>query len=328
MSPISPTSTTGPTDPTDAAGAAPSPDLDADRAVPDEEVDELLRGAVDLHQHPGPSPFPRRMSILDAARDADAAGFRAIVAKSHHHSMVTDILALRTAGLDELSVEVFGGIALNRTVGGLNPYAVELALRLGGRVVWFPTLSSAAHVEHHRTHDTGFPTSEVELRPNEVIRVTDENGALLPEVHDILDVIAAEDAILTCGHLGVDEAQPLIDGALAAGVRRVVVNHPCFVVGAPAERVRAWARQGVTVEHCVVMYFGRPERRRDIGELLSYIEAAGPGRTVLSSDSGQRHNPLPVTLYRRAVRGLLDAGVPAAALRRMTGGNAGELLFR
>ena len=78
-------------------------DPDADgTASADEEADSLLVGAVDLHQHPGPSPFPRRMSILDAARDARDAGFRAIVAKSHHHSMVTDILALRSAGLAEL----------------------------------------------------------------------------------------------------------------------------------------------------------------------------------------------------------------------------------
>ena len=64
-------------------------------------------------------------------------------------------------------MKVFGGVALNQTVGGLNPYAVELALRMGGRMVWFPTLSSAAHIDHHEHHDTGFPTSEVELRPNE-----------------------------------------------------------------------------------------------------------------------------------------------------------------
>ena len=99
------------------------PDLDGDRHRPDEQADALLVGAVDLHQHPGPSPFPRRMGIMDAARDAAGAGFRAIVAKSHHHSMVTDILALGPAGLDDLPVEVRGGIALNRTVGGLNPYA-------------------------------------------------------------------------------------------------------------------------------------------------------------------------------------------------------------
>jgi hypothetical protein len=303
------------------------PDADADRKLPDAEADALLVGAVDLHQHPGPSPFPRRMSILDAARDASGAGFRAIVAKSHHHSMVTDILALRSAGLAELSTEVYGGIALNRTVGGLNPYAVELALRMGGRMVWFPTLSSAAHVRHHEDHDTGFPTPEVDLRPNEIISILDDNGAVRPEVRDILSVIAAEDAVLTCGHLGVTESQRLIDAALEAGVQRIVVNHPVFVVGASVEQAAAWARQGVYIEHCAIMYYGRPERRRDLDELLSFIKAVGVGQTVISSDSGQKTNPLPVTLYRRAVRGLLDAGVPATDIRQLVGTNAEQLLL-
>lgn len=302
-------------------------ELDADRRLPDEEADRLMVGAVDLHQHPGPSPFPRRMSILDAARDAAGAGFRAIVAKSHHHSMVTDILALRSAGLADLPIEVFGGIALNWTVGGLNPYAVELALRMGGRMVWFPTLSSAAHVRHHEDHDTGFPTSEVELRPQPILSILDDNGRVLPEVRDILSVIAAEEAVLTCGHLGVTESQRLIDAALEAGVQRIVVNHPCFVVGASIEQAAAWARQGVYIEHCAVMYFGRPERRRDLGELLAFIEAVGAGQTVISSDSGQKANPLPVTLYRRAIRGLLDAGVPEQQTRQLVGTNAAQLLL-
>ncbi|MBM2614868.1 hypothetical protein JIG36_04760 [Actinoplanes sp. LDG1-06] len=300
---------------------------ESDNRQPDEQADSLLIGAVDLHQHPGPSPFPRRMSILDAARDASDAGFRAIVAKSHHHSMVTDILALRSAGLAELSTEVYGGVALNRTVGGLNPYAVELALRMGGRMVWFPTLSSNAHVTHHQHHDTGFPTPEVDLRPNEIITILDDRGAVRPEVRDILSVIAAEDAVLTCGHLGVEESSALIDAALEEGVSRIVVNHPIFVVGASIEQAVAWARKGVTIEHCIVMYFGREERRRDLDELLTFIKEVGIERTILSSDSGQKNNPLPVTLFRRGVRALIDAGLAEDDIRRLTGTTAGQLLL-
>ncbi|GAA1010074.1 hypothetical protein Aple_039610 [Acrocarpospora pleiomorpha] len=303
------------------------PQLDGDRNDADPEADALLVGAVDLHQHPGPSPFPRRMTILDAARDAAAAGFKAIVAKSHHHSMVTDILALGPAGLDELPVVVRGGVALNNSVGGLNPYAVELALRMGGRVVWFPTLSSAAHIEHHAGHDTGFPTPTMALRPDKVISILGEDGAVLPEVRDILSVIASERAVLTCGHLGVEETSKLITAAKQEGVDRILVNHPCFVVGASTEQAGEWARQGAHIEHCLVMYFGRSERRRDLAELLAFIKAAGPERTVLSSDSGQKHNPLPVTLFRRGARGLLDAGLPTGDIRRMLGANAAGLLF-
>lgn len=76
------------------------------------------------------------------------------------------------------------------------------------------------------------------------------------------------------------------------------------------------------------MYYGRLERRRDLDELLSFINAVGVGQTVISSDSGQKTNPLPVTLYRRAVRGLLDAGIPEADIRQLVGTNAGHLLLK
>ena len=167
----------------------------------------------------------------------------------------------------------------------------------------------------------------MDLRPNEVITILGEDGEVLPEVRDILDVIAAESAVLTCGHLGVPEAQKLIDAALAAGVDRIVVNHPIFVVGADIAQAAAWARQGVTIEHETVMYFGKPERRRDLDELLTFIKEVGVERTVLASDSGQKTNPLPVTLFRRAVRGLLDAGIGEADIRRLVGTNAAALLL-
>ena len=303
------------------------PTIEPDRLEPDQEVDDLLVGAVDLHQHPGPSPFPRRMSIADAARDAAGAGFRAIVVKSHHHSMVTDVLALQPEVLSQLPIEVFGGVALNHTVGGLNPYAVELALGMGGRVVWFPTLAAPAHIDHHTHTTTNFPTSEVELRDNPPIRIADDDGKPLPVVRDILDVIASHHAVLTCGHLGVDDTDLLIEAAQQAGIERIVVNHPVFVVGASVDQAVAWARRGVYIEHCLSMYFGLPERRRDIAELARFLDEVGAEQTIFSSDSGQKVNPLPVTLYRRALRSLLDRGVSADDLRRYVATNASDVLF-
>jgi Family of unknown function (DUF6282) len=300
--------------------------LDADRFVPDAEVDGLLVGGVDLHTHPGPSPFPRRMSILDAATDAATVGFRAIVCKSHHHSMQTDILALEPAGLAATGVRAFGGIALNRTVGGLNPYAVELALRMGGRVVWFPTISSTAHLEFHQhQHDSGFPVAGIPLRDNEPISVLDADGGLMPEVHDILSVIAGESAILNCGHLPADEIDVLVPAAVAAGVERIVVSHPDFIVGAAPERVGGWCRQGAYVEHCLAMVVKDPSVA--VGKIAGFLREAGVGHTVFSSDLGQKGNPLPVTAYRRMVRVLLDAGTAPEDIRAMVGGNAAQLLF-
>ena len=58
-------------------------------------VDRLLDGAVDLHVHPYPSPFPRRLDAAEAAQRAADAGMRAIVVKSHHHDTSSDVAALR-----------------------------------------------------------------------------------------------------------------------------------------------------------------------------------------------------------------------------------------
>jgi hypothetical protein len=302
------------------------PTLDADRLRADPEVDELLTGAVDLHTHPGPSPFPRRMSIMDAAADAASAGFAAVVAKSHHHSMQTDILALEQAGLADIPVKVYGGVALNRTVGGLNPYAVELALRMGGRVVWFPTIASRAHLEFHAHNHSGFPVAGVPLRDNEPISVLDSAGKLNAAARDILDVIAAESAILNCGHLPAEEIDVLIPGALEAGVTRIVVSHPDFVLGASPAHIGDWCGKGVFVEHCLAMLVGREPKAEPFTRIAEFYRAAGAGQTIFSSDLGQKNNPLPVTAYRRMVRVLLDEGIAPADIKAMTGGNAAQLL--
>lgn len=304
--------------------------LDKDRLVPDDEVDELLVGGVDLHLHPAPSPFPRRIGIVDAARDASAAGFRAIVAKSHHHSMQTDVLAVGDE-LKGLSVQVFGGVALNRTVGGINPYAVELALRMGGRVVWFPTISSAAHIDHHsHGHASGFPTAGITLRENEPISILDETGHPSAATRDVLDVIADERAVLNCGHLPADEIDVLLPAARAAGIEAMVVSHPTFVIGADPDRVARWAGLGATIEHCLaVTLSSREGPEEDVHhDFAPYIEAAGVENTIFSSDLGQKGNPLPITAFRRITRKLLDLGFDHAQVRAMTGDNAHRLLFR
>ena len=303
--------------------AAPHPDLDADHGTPDPEVDELLVGAVDLHTHPSPSPFPRRISIMDATRDAAAAGFRAIACKSHHESTQPMILALRSAGLAEIDIEVLGGIALNRTVGGINPYAVELTLRTGGRIVWFPTLSSVAHSNHTHSVDSTFSNAAVKLRANEPQTIFDSDGRIRDVVRDVLAVIAGEDAILNCGHLGAEEIDALLPAAGEAGVRRIVVSHPMFVIGATPERTADWVRQGAKIEQCIAV-----ARKLDPAEFAAYIDAVGVENTIISSDFGQKKNPLPVTGFRRMTRTLLDAGRSSDDMRKMIGGNAAELIGR
>src|ERR1700761_4612239 len=99
-----------------------------------------LHGAADLHCHFGPDAHRERsVDAFEAAREAAAAGHRAVVLKSHdfHTASLAWSVAQVVPG-----VEVYGGISCDREVGGVTPAAVEIALRLGGRIVWLPTLSS------------------------------------------------------------------------------------------------------------------------------------------------------------------------------------------
>lgn len=297
--------------------------------ITDQRILEILDGAIDTHVHPGPSPFPRRIGISDAAQQAYGAGFKAIIVKSHHHSMVTDILAVKNACPESLPIPVYSGIALNDQTGGLNAYAVEMCLKMGGRIVWFPTMSSQTHIESHKHGGTqGFPTSTIALRPNKAIQITNDDGSPRDEVHDIIGIIAEQDAILTGGHLGADAIDTLLKTANKAGVKRMLVNHPNFVVGATPEKCREWASLGAYVEHSICMYDrGIQTYQFDIADLLAYIEAVGPERTILASDLGQKQNPLPVESYERVIGALLQAGVSDRDLHTMTANSPGQLLL-
>jgi Family of unknown function (DUF6282) len=292
-----------------------------------EVVARVLKGSVDLHVHPAPSPLPRRVDAVEAAQAAESIGMRAIVVKSHHHSTVTDVLALGR-DLNGLPVKVFGGIALNSAVGGLNPYAVDLALKLGGRIVWFPTIGSPQHIAHHAAHpDLKFPKLAVHVREERPIDVLDENGELRPEVHDIIGLIKEHDAILASGHMAPDRILAVFEAAHAAGIRRLLVNHPNFVVEATHEQGRRFVELGAVIEHSLCMYDDRSSFYNwDIDVLLGWIGAVGADRSTLGSDLGQMKNPLPSEAFTNIVGQLLDAGLGESEVEAMVRRNPARLL--
>jgi hypothetical protein len=292
-----------------------------------DRIAAVLEGAVDLHVHPAPSPLPRRLDAAEAARLAGETGFRAIVVKSHHHSTVTDVLALESQSAIPAGVEVFGGIALNGAVGGLNPKAVDLALKLGGRIVWFPTIGSPQHIRHHAEHpDLKFPKLAVKLKPEEPIDVLDD-GRLRPEVYEILESIHEADAILASGHMAPDRITAVFEAAREVGIRRMLVNHPNFVVEASHEDARRWVALGAYIEHSLCMYDDESSFYHwDVETLVGWIEAVGAERSILGSDLGQMSNPLPTDSFRKIVGKLLDRGMPDGDVRRLVRDNPAELL--
>ena len=289
---------------------------------------DLLEGAVDLHVHPAPSPMPRRMDGAEAARLAGEAGFDAIVVKSHHHSTVMDVLALEQAGVDCGDAKLFGGIALNGPVGGINPKAVDLALKMGGRIVWFPTIGSAQHIRHHAEHpNLKFPKLAVHLEPEEPIEVLDANGRVLDDVYTILESIKEHDAILASGHMAPAQITAVLEAAREVGVQRMLVNHPNFVIEASFDDARHWVELGAYIEHSLCMYDEESSFYNwDLDTLVEWIEAVGPERSTLGSDLGQMNNPLPTDSFRKIVSRLLERGVSPDTIRTMVARNPAQLL--
>lgn len=282
---------------------------------------EVLHGAVDLHCHSGPNPFAREFDHVEAARDAERLGMRGILVKSHHHNTVMDLLAM-SRELEAVRTPVFGGIALNAQVGGINPYAVAMCLRMGGRAVWFPTFSSRCHCEseHH-----GFPESDHDI-PNRIVDVTRKDGTLIDEVYEVIDLIVESDALMSAGHLDPAESAALFAAGRERGVRRMVISHPNFVVDADVERCKQLVELGGYVEHEFGMYDPEGFRKWDPDLLVSWIRTIGADHTVLASDLGQRGRPMPVDALQRVSAELLDRGVTVDELRQITSRNPAFLL--
>jgi hypothetical protein len=285
---------------------------------------DLLSDAVDLHVHPAPSPYPRRLTVAEAAGDAGAAGMRAIVIKSHHNATASD--AAGANGVDGGGrAEVFGGIVLNSYVGGFNADAVNVALNLGGRVVWLPTVSSPLHLA--RENEVGFPTATTRLRPARPVSAWTRNGSLHPSVKAVLREVAAADAVLASGHLDPDSIIAIFEEARRLGVRRLLVNHPNFIVDASHAQVRKMVDLGAYVEHASCHYDTRSHYVNFTAETLArWIRAIGPERSVLASDLGQADNPLPANSLLVVGRLLRSFGFTTRELRALTVHNPAAVL--
>ena len=286
---------------------------------------ELLKGAVDLHVHPGPSPYPRRVTLAEAAMHASEFGMRALVAKSHHNPTASDAASVQALKSPGTSADVFGGIVLNTHVGGFNADAVNVALALGARIVWLPTISSPVHIEH--AAHIRFPTPSARMRPDRPVDVWTRTGTLRRAVVDVLKEVAAADAVLASGHLSPESIIRTFEEARALGVRRLLVNHPNFIVNASRAQVRRMVELGAYVEHASCHYDDRSKFKSfEIETLVEWIRAIGPERSVIASDLGQLGNPLPGESLAEAARLLNRTGMPVKEIRAMLVDNPSHVL--
>lgn len=181
----------------------------------------MISGVADLHVHGAPSLVERHGFDHEVLGAHAVVGVDFAVLKAHEGSTV-ERAVLASQREQTAGIEVVGGIVLNSPVGGANADAVEVAAQLGGRVVWMPTVSAPAHI-------AAASSSELQVHRGLAFRQVDvlaPDGALLPAWQEVLEVVAAHDLLLASGHLTCAQALVLFRAARAAGVQRLLLNHP------------------------------------------------------------------------------------------------------
>jgi Family of unknown function (DUF6282) len=276
-----------------------------------------LTGAADLHCHFGPDPHRERsVDAFEAAREAAEAGHRAIVLKSHDSPTASLAWAVQreTGG----AISVFGGICCDREVGGVNPAAVEVALGLGARIVWLPTLSSRQDFDNGVAAQLGIPGPG--------IVVTDADDRLLPETQQVVALVREHDAILATGHVSAAEHYAVVKDFARRG--KVLVTHATEDLAGPnltAAQCRELAGLGAWIELCAMTCIGGLATRT-VAQMVETIRAVGVDRVTLGTDFGQKINPHPAVGLQTYADALYAEGLTEAEIRRMACDNPCELL--
>lgn len=289
------------------------------------EIAELLVGAVDLHCHSGPAAMPRILNHHEALTDAAEAKFAALLYKDHFYPGMAHAQILE--GLfPDTGVKLFSGVALNNAVGGLNPYAVDHAIKLGAKIVWMPTFAAANHINAYAGAAKSFPKTAQKMLDPTALSVLDANKRLTDDTLQILDLIAEGDIILAGGHLHVSELFVLFEEARKRGVNRLMVNHPSYVIGCSDDDIRGLVALGAAMEHSICMFVESRAKQHDIGDLAHLIDVAGVDHTILGSDLGLTQAPRPVDGFRMIVDQMLDHQISRADIKKITSTNAAKLL--
>jgi hypothetical protein len=290
------------------------------------EVEELLVDAIDLHCHSGPAAMPRILDHHEEMLDAAAAGFRAVLYKDHFYPGMAHAIILEKL-FPQLGVHLYSGVALNNASGGINPHAVDHAIKLGGKIVWMPTLSAANHINVQASGQAKtFPKTSQKMLDPIPLTALDANGKLTDDTKKVIDLIAEANIILAGGHLHVSEQHVLFEEAVRRGVKKMMVNHPTYVVGFADSDIRQLVTLGVTMEHSICMFIEGKSKKFSADDLAHLIEVAGVDRTILSSDLGLLGSQRPVDGFRSVTQMLLDLQMPHASIKKLVSENAAAFL--
>lgn len=280
-------------------------------------------GVIDMHVHPDPDVFGRSLTDIELAMIAKRKGMRGIVIKNHVVA-TADRAALVMQQVP--GIEVWGGIVLNKSVGGINPSAVEWMHRMSGgrgKVVWLPTFDSDKHIK-------------TLVDKNQSGLVVAVNGVVTPEMEEVLKIIARENLILATGHVSADEVLAVVKRAKELGVKNILVTHGLTnIPGLTMEQAKQVAAMGAMIEICYLQFMTGPDaqykwmthwEKVDAKTVAEAVKEIGAEHLVLSTDLGQQGLMTPPDGIENEVAAVMAAGVSQSDIDKMMKKNPAKLL--
>lgn len=279
-----------------------------------------MKGVCDMHVHTNPDLRLRAYSDLELADAAVRVGARAIVIKSHlgftvNRAAIANEYVKRVYG-EDTGFTMYGGVVMNKVVGGVNPVAVETALKMGAKEVWLPTQSAKRHLEMMGKN----PADGIEL-----VR----DGKVIPELLDVFRLVKDYDVALGTAHVSPEEAFVVVEAAKDAGINKIIITHPeWWVVDMSIEdQVRLVKDYDVILERCYAQnmrgsnYKGEIPANGYIKNLesnLEIIKTVGYEHVMVDTDGGQTENPHWELALEEYMQYLVDNGIPEEQVYHMT----------
>ena len=272
----------------------------------------LMRGAYDLHVHTYPEHDSRSVNDFELLEEAENCGMAGVLIKNHYEPTAAraTLVNLKHSG----RAKIYGSVTLNWAVGGVNPYAVESAARMGAKMVWLPTREAESSIRH-----SGLGT----YRPRVPLRVVDDFGKPLPALMEVLEVAKIYDLPVSTGHISTQESFIACRAGLDMGVT-MVLSHPEYdhtPITVPEQQ--SFAEMGVLIEKdWVDIALGMAT----VQEVADSIRTIGAQHIYLATDRGQANGEHPAEAMLLFLTGLLDCGITAEEICTMVRDNPRTVL--
>ena len=280
-------------------------------------------GVIDMHVHPAPDVFGRSLTDIEMATVARRKGMRGLVLKNH---VVTTADRAATAMEAVPGIEIWGGIVLNNSVGGVNPAAVEWMHRMSGgrgKIVWLPTFDSDKHIK-------------TLVDKNKSGLLVAPGGVVTPQMDEILKIIARENLVLATGHVHADEVVAVARRAKELGVKNILVTHGLTnIPGLSMAQAKEVAALGGMIEICYLQFMTGPDAQYawmkhwnqvNTAQVLMALNEVGADSLVISTDLGQQGMMMPPDGVENAIAALKAAGVTQGDIDKMMKKNPARLL--